>query len=217
MSTIIDGVEKVETMKWSDIEQLKRGMDAIIEKLTFKSKANQLRDMAIGAMEAAMRQHEAIVNSLEEKIKDAEHKVGELDSGLYWVKRNNAALEEKVQLVIKKANKERKDSTARANRFKAKYDRLLDDIDKVLPGSKELLTKKGTSEQLREKRLGRLNHLIKRQQEKLDDLTEYDPKYGSNKLEGYGRESRILQAMLIRKQREEKRPTYADDELSIAK
>ena len=197
-------------MERAQIDQLQQQMSEIIKKLAFKGKANQLRDLAIDAMKQSLHDYDQMVGDYKNQIYKLNNEKSDLDRKLYYQSDRNSSLEQKLKVVIENANLERKNAAQRGNRFKRQYDKILDNVDAVLPGAKLLLLKKGSSERDQQSRIAKLNRLIEQQREKVNELVADSYKYGHTLLEGYGRERRILRAMIARKNREEKRVTYSD-------
>lgn len=120
-----------------------------------------------------------------------------------------ALLDKKLQRIIAENNQERKNAAARANRYKAKYERLLDDLNAWLPGARELLVNKVISQQEKTKRLTQIEEKIAQQKKSIQKKTYYDPeKYRDVYLPGYGKECAILKALLEKKQRLAQKKSY---------
>lgn len=120
-----------------------------------------------------------------------------------------ATLKEKLQSVINDGNQARKSAAARANRYKARFEQLLDDVDRVLPGAKELITQRAIAKKDKATQLAQLEMKIHRQKQRAQDKTYYDAeKQRDVYLSGYGKQCRILKDLLERKQRLEAKKSY---------
>lgn len=98
------------------------------------------------------------------------------------------------------SNRERKAAVARANRFKAKYEQLLIDIDTVLPGAKAALTTKAISEEEKIKRLTEIDNAIAAQQAAVRGKVDFDEsRWRDIHLSGYRKEARLLERLQAKK------------------
>lgn len=197
-------------MDESNITQLQYQLEEHLKQFAFKGKATVLVDVAVQAMMQALEQHNEVVAELTEALEQAQAKCKTLTKTVKQSQRENQQLTAKLEQVITNANHERKSAVARANRFKARHDKLLDAIDEVLPGSRQLIEQRGLSEPEKRKQLRKLSKLIKVQRETVNSLVTYDSYRRRDTFHiGYTRERRILQAMMQRKQAIAKRPTYS--------
>ena len=94
----------------------------------------------------------------------------------------------------------RQSTVARANRYKAKYEQLLDTIDAVLPGAKDMLTGKVLTPEAKAQKLAQLNKRIDFHFKKAEALEDYD--YRKRKTiyhRGYGLQCKILKDLRAKK------------------
>ena len=94
----------------------------------------------------------------------------------------------------------RQNTVARANRYKAKYEQLLDAIDSVLPGAKDMLTGKVLTPEAKAQKLEQLNKRIDFHFKKAENLEDYN--YRKRKTiyrPGYGLQCKILKDLRAKK------------------
>ena len=192
----------------------KKAMLAAFEKAADKNffKGNALEEtqrISIAALEDAEI-------AFEQKLAEAKAKIVELTSKLdvEQFDRKEADeqidfLKEKMARVIERNNAERKNATARANRYKAKYERLLSDIDLAIPGSKGLLETKAIAKHDQRKKIERLTAKIELQKQKINEKKRYDPDSQRDIfMPGYGKQWRILNSLVERKESLEAQKSY---------
>ena len=119
------------------------------------------------------------------------------------------ALDDKCDAIIAKGNQARKHAAARANRYKTKYDQLLETLEALLPGAKALLTARAIPQAEKVKRLAALEKQIAQQKKRIQEKVEYDPqRYRDVYRPGYGQQCRLLKALLDRKHTLENQKSY---------
>lgn len=119
------------------------------------------------------------------------------------------ARENKMIELLKKGNAERKNAAARANRYKARFDHVLDAVELVIPGSKELLLARAIPEEEKMKKLKRLDSLISKQKAEVKDRVAFDHyKKRDVFLEGYAKEKLLLIDLRRRKKQLEAQKSY---------
>jgi len=128
----------------------------------------------------------------------------------FWFKKHQQ-LEAKCQAITDKGNQARKHASARGNRYKMKYDQLLETIDTLLPGAKALLTQTGIGEREKAKRLAQLEEKIQAQKTVVRQHIHYDVKKRRDVFNtGYGKQHRLLCALIAKRRKLQQCNSYDD-------
>lgn len=200
--------EKLKSMTYPF--KLKTAFDEITDKVLFKGNAvDDIKRVALETVAAMEQEFERVKKALVEKLAYAEEDFVDVQVGYKAERARTAALQKKLAGVIEKGNAARKSAAARANRYKSKYEHLLDDIETVLPGAKALLTSRAISAAEKAKRLAQLDATIARQRDRVGEHVGYDAvKRRDVFLSGYGRQCRVLGELLKRKKQLENQKSY---------
>jgi len=186
----------------------------IIESVVFKG--NALKDIQRIAIETLAKVEQESVQRFNALSQEANERIQALNAQLQTTVASKTlahdqitALQTRLETVISQGNHARKSAAARANRYKMKYDHLLDDIEHLLPGAKPLLTSHTISQIEKVKKLKQLECAIARQKKRTHEKVIYNAeKRRDVYLPGFGRQCRILQVLMARKQRLGEQKSY---------
>ena len=191
-------------------EKMNKAFEQAEKKVVFKGSAlENTKQIARDCMKDLEDMYEDRIDILEFSAIDLNRKIDTLIATNKKAQDTIQRLKTKLERVTSSSNKERKNAAARANRYKAKYDKLLDDLDLVMPGAKELILSSALSTQEKEAKLlkidSQIDHYMKESGQK-----EY---YNADKrrdvyLPGYGKVCRILQALRAKKKRLMEQKSY---------
>lgn len=189
---------------------MEAAFDEATKQVLFKGSAiDAIKRIAIETVESLEQELARVRHALQAEIQVLEASEKACQAELKKTQAALAALQQKLAGVIEAGNAARKSAAARANRYKSKYEHLLDDIEQVLPGAKELLTSHAIAEADKVKKLQHLEQAIAKQKQRARDKVIYDAaKLRDVYLPGYGKQCRILHALLKRKQRLENQKSY---------
>ncbi len=119
----------------------------------------------------------------------------------FWFKKHQQ-LEAKCKAITDKGNQARKHASARGNRYKMKYDQLLETLEALLPGARALLTQSGLNEEEKAKRLATLEAKIKAQRAVVQQHIHFDVKKRRDVFEtGYGKQYRLLCSLIAKRKK----------------
>ena len=181
---------KADFKKARDSVLLKGSALDSIEQIAINTAEEIIKDAA--EKEANLTRH---IESLKVSIKAHQHKT---EQALAEKEHHIAGLEQKLKDVIQSGNEARKQAAARGNRYKARFEHLLDDMDALLPGAKELLTSKVLSRHEKAQQLAKLNNQIRQQKKRVTaSITPLANQYGETPL--MKRQRSMLQALLVKR------------------
>jgi len=189
---------------------MQSAFEKAIKDAFFKSKSMvEIQRIAIETVELIEGNTKKVEAALSSELKGSQSLCNKLREFIERQNEKIATLQNKMDGIIEAGNTARKHASARANRYKSKHEHLLDSIERVLPGAKELLTSKAIAH---DEKIGKLKHLdgeIKKQQQRVQDRIAFDyRKRRDDFLSGYGKQCCILESLLARRERIKAQKSY---------